>query len=226
MSVNDTSRTCPDDKRGTYIRPQKGLSLGKSGGVVQVNLENIGGRILVLAERCTHKNRMKSIKPVVNVKPPWGHEAKSRGKISKNEMSGKRRIRPQSASRMPTPSVRDFDQTSLPDCDNEIVKNFMNLLGTLSTDAARSLVEYAYRETEEHRLLQCYSGVFPELADSDAEESTPPPAHPPSAAVTAINNNNNFSSTASSVEARSPALSPTSQTASTFPSPSASALSE
>eukprot|EP00754_Rhynchopus_humris_P042267 Rhum_TRINITY_DN25932_c0_g1::Rhum_TRINITY_DN25932_c0_g1_i1::g.182978::m.182978 len=73
MAVVQAAQPAASTRRAPYVRPQQGLRLRKSGGTMQVNLENIGGRILVLAERATHKKRMRAIKPVVNVQPPWGH---------------------------------------------------------------------------------------------------------------------------------------------------------
>ena len=170
------------DRRSPYIRPQQGMSLRKSGGVLQVNLENIGGRILVLAERSTHKTRMKTIKPVVNVKPPWGHDERKKRQMagtpggnsqqrpgtagSGSSWSQKRPLRIRDSTR---PLDGGTDMSHLEEADAALARDFVSLLGRLDPQDARALADHAVKESEERRLLAGYCGVFPELSDSDSD---------------------------------------------------------
>jgi len=69
----------------TYIRPTHGLGMRSRGNGLGTNLENIGGRILIMKEVHTHKSRMRHIRPTIANKPPWGHEssAPAPGRIRK-----------------------------------------------------------------------------------------------------------------------------------------------
>eukprot|EP01063_Lacrimia_lanifica_P008792 TRINITY_DN1583_c0_g2_i1.p1 TRINITY_DN1583_c0_g2~~TRINITY_DN1583_c0_g2_i1.p1 ORF type:complete len:207 (+),score=66.29 TRINITY_DN1583_c0_g2_i1:74-694(+) len=184
-----------DKSKSQYIRPTQGLALRKAGGTMQVNLENIGGRILVLAERNTHKTRMQTIKPVVNVKPPWGHE-KMKKRAAGRENAARRMQEAQHRvgqllggsgstgySAVPKAMQQEFDVKSLDPADAQVVNDFVELLGRLPVGDAKQLTEQSLRRSEENRLLGAYTGVFPELTDS--EEERDPPPHSPATASTA-----------------------------------------
>ena len=61
-----------DARPRKFIGPTQGLR-ARSGQCLTSNLENIGGRILIQSEMSNHKMRMKKIKSIVNITPPWGH---------------------------------------------------------------------------------------------------------------------------------------------------------
>lgn len=57
--------------------PTRGLGMRGPNGLLS-NLENIGGRILVAEEMTKHKIRMKTVKPIVSLEPPWAHRREAR----------------------------------------------------------------------------------------------------------------------------------------------------
>eukprot|EP00756_Hemistasia_phaeocysticola_P007975 Hpha_TRINITY_DN14453_c0_g1::TRINITY_DN14453_c0_g1_i1::g.157793::m.157793 len=190
----------------SYIRPTQGLPLRKSGGTMQVNLENIGGRILVMEEIQTHRNRMRDVKPAVNVTPPWGHQQKVRKRAATQQRIAAPPFpggsttppagsRPQSAragrpgtgtmtsgpAGPPGAQVGGTEYTDvstiLPSDESQgTYQQFVDLLTTLTTEQSRMVLEAAYRESEERKLLAGYTGVFPGLIDSDEEGASPSPA--------------------------------------------------
>lgn len=55
-----------------FIGPTRGLGFSRGNGLGS-NLENVGGRILIHAEMANHKERMRRIKPIISIAPPWSH---------------------------------------------------------------------------------------------------------------------------------------------------------
>ncbi|KAJ9452858.1 hypothetical protein DIPPA_02619 [Diplonema papillatum] len=190
----DTQR--PTSPRGTsYIRPQQGLALRKSGGVMQVNLENIGGRILVLAERNTHKNRMKTIKSVVDVQPPWGYELlkpkprrppsrpgfnrPAKDSHSARNTSGRtdNLYSPAYAASPPAVAARPVGGGETTETQ-VLVEAVVAMLSTKEPSEAKRIVRDLLREADERRLLCGYTGVFPDLDDDCAADAAAQPTKP------------------------------------------------
>eukprot|EP00906_Rhabdomonas_costata_P006084 RCo008964 len=207
----------PKEDDPHFIRPTQGLKLRHSGGLLHVNLENIGGRILYMEEMNGHKNRMKEIKPVVSLTAPWGHEdlprvpvkvhrdqkdatelapvQSKKGNRKKNSQkkrqeeteldSGlsaatKKTEGSYAAAAQPTSdSVRDFDVGLLRPEQQELYRKFVAMLCELGNDDSRAILEQAYRESEEKKLLSGYTGIFPTLDEeeppsSEAQQTAPP----------------------------------------------------
>eukprot|EP00995_Heteronema_vittatum_P009771 NODE_513_length_1331_cov_536.594384_g370_i0.p1 GENE.NODE_513_length_1331_cov_536.594384_g370_i0~~NODE_513_length_1331_cov_536.594384_g370_i0.p1 ORF type:complete len:243 (-),score=57.85 NODE_513_length_1331_cov_536.594384_g370_i0:492-1220(-) len=174
----------------TFIRPTQGLKLRQNGGVMGVNLENIGGRILYMEEMNGHKNRMKEIKPVITFKAPWGKEEappqqKNGQKTQKSKKAapagGKRAAGSGPASRQRPGSarndgseepVREFDIGILNDEHQQLYQDFVKMLCLLGNEDSRAILEQAYRESEEKKLLSGYTGIFPSLDNEEEEEDT------------------------------------------------------
>eukprot|EP00668_Euglena_longa_P011457 GGOE01013861.1.p3 GENE.GGOE01013861.1~~GGOE01013861.1.p3 ORF type:complete len:194 (-),score=51.20 GGOE01013861.1:293-874(-) len=181
MPRNGQSQSRVEEESSTYIRPTQGLKVRQPGGVLNVSLENIGGRIMYMEEMVSHKVRMDNVKPVVSIRPPWGHEApqstppkgKSKAKAAKQKEPGEgkkglRRGQPSS----PDPealahSIPEYDVGVLSEEHQRLYDGLVRMLCSLTNADSRALLEQAYRESEERKLLSGYTGIFPTL---DAEE--------------------------------------------------------
>eukprot|EP01012_Entosiphon_sulcatum_P045604 TRINITY_DN60882_c0_g1_i1.p1 TRINITY_DN60882_c0_g1~~TRINITY_DN60882_c0_g1_i1.p1 ORF type:complete len:249 (-),score=27.60 TRINITY_DN60882_c0_g1_i1:29-775(-) len=176
----------PTRDEGGFIRPTQGLTIRRSGGLMQTNLENIGGRILYMEEMNGHKNRMKAIKPVVQLQPPWGHDAepaKTKRSGATSSAPPKRKTRkasadadvrvqpsPHGAPSSPAAAVREFDISILNAEHQQLYHDFVRMLCLMGNEDSRAILEQAYRESEEKKLLSGYTGIFPTLDNEDEDD--------------------------------------------------------
>jgi hypothetical protein len=169
------------------IRPTHGLGARGKGGTLSMNLENVGGRILVMDEKNKHKERMRSIKPVISIAPPWSHADHTPGIAPKKKagrpMSAKHHThhqmdgagRPSSTQHPHPPAAvaepQGFDMTSLTDTQQGTVRDMVRLLCGLCNEDSRGLLEHMYRDSEERKLLSAYTGIFPSLDHAEGPEA-------------------------------------------------------
>lgn len=169
-----------------FITPTQGL-MARQGQSLTSNLENVGGRLMIQAEMERHKHRMKQVKAVISLNPPWGHED-SRPKSTIARGAGVKAVRrPNSASGFynttgstsgnlsasTVPNQRSsspqqtplpcFDVSQLNDEDVETYRSMLRLLCRMSNQESRAVLEQLYRESEDRKLLAGYTGVFPKL---------------------------------------------------------------
>jgi hypothetical protein len=176
-----------------FVTPTQGL--GARRGQPTTSLQNVGGRHLVFEEMKNHKNRMKAVRAVIDLAPPWSHAAppgrpaSAAARKLRNNVAAARDgdsrppsaqarplSRPQSAARQYSPAVPTpeaaaarFDVAALDDEeDREAYAAMLRLLTKLSNGQSRAALEQLYRESEDRRLLAAYTGVFPKL---DAERA-------------------------------------------------------
>jgi hypothetical protein len=132
-----------------------------------------------------HKQRMKSVRPMVDLTPPWSHVPAERppsaaARRLRQSVASQRPAsaashrsadtRPQSAagplSQGPAPApaaASSFDVAALGDEDREAYAAMLRLLSRLSNSEARSALQQLYHESEDRKLLASYTGVFPKL---------------------------------------------------------------
>jgi hypothetical protein len=181
-----------DEEITTFIRPTQGLKLRQTGGLMNVNLENIGGRILYMEEMNGHKNRMKDIKSVISLRPPWGHEAvktqpaksKAKAKPPKRAASAGNQRAPRDrggatsqrdSGRMSAEgphggqSAGEFDISILNKDHQQLYHDFVKMLCLMGNEDSRAILEQVYRESEEKKLLSGYTGIFPSLDHEEAD---------------------------------------------------------
>uniref|UniRef100_A0A7S1IZR6 Uncharacterized protein n=1 Tax=Eutreptiella gymnastica TaxID=73025 RepID=A0A7S1IZR6_9EUGL len=180
-----------EDEGQQFIRPTQGLKLRQAGGLMQVNLENIGGRILYMEEMNGHKNRMKDIKPVIQLAPPWGSKGdkkpKPKAKAQPNKPSAappkraasgpaQRPSRPAAGGRMGPQDLgtdgqtAEFEVSILNEEHQQLYHDFVKMLCLMGNEDSRAILEQAYRESEEKKLLSGYTGIFPSLDNEEDED--------------------------------------------------------
>ena len=203
----------PPAAAAKFISPTQGLaSFRPGGGTMQSNAENVGGRFLIRTQMQSHKQRMRHIRPVISIEPPWGHDhalGSAGASATVRPSSGVARKlaahtgRPASASQQRSSPSRAAHQhasstagsppsSSEPPIDvaakltteeQTTFRSLVRLLCELSNEDARALLHQAYADSEERRLLDQYSGVLPRM-----QQEIPPPtssAPPPAGANTA-----------------------------------------
>ena len=65
----------------------------------------------------------------------------------------------------PGAATSTFDVTSLPPSQQDVYKGLVQLLATLPQRDAKGLLEQAFKEGEERKLLMAYTGVFPDSSE-------------------------------------------------------------
>eukprot|EP00759_Apiculatamorpha_spiralis_P002652 PhF_6_TR11051/c0_g1_i2/m.17937 len=63
--------------------------------------------------------------------------------------------------------ANEFDVAALPADHQRVYMDLVSMLVSMTTDESRVVLEAAYKESEERKLLASYTGVFPTLADDD-----------------------------------------------------------
>jgi hypothetical protein len=180
------------DSRGAqprFISPTRGSSRRGAGA----NLQSVGGRHLVYEEMQQHKQRMKSVRSIVDLSPPWSHapaerppsaaarrlrqsvasqrppSAASRRTAANSRPGSSAGHGPSAAGRPPTPATAgSFDVAALGDEDRDAYAAMLRLLTRLPNADARAALQQLYHESEDRKLLASYTGVFPKL-DNERE---------------------------------------------------------
>jgi hypothetical protein len=91
-SGNNSRAGSVSGQRASFVTPTTKINARPRTGLTS-NLQNVGGRLLVRKEMTEHKQRMRLVKPVINLTPPWGHEDLRKRPVS----AAARRGRPPSA---------------------------------------------------------------------------------------------------------------------------------
>jgi hypothetical protein len=166
-----------------FISPTRGSSRRGAGA----NLQSVGGRHLVYEEMQQHKQRMKSVRSIVDLSPPWSHAPAERppSAAARRLRQSVASQRPQSAASRraavdsrpgsaaagspPTPAAAgSFDVAALGDEDRDAYAAMLRLLTRLPNADARAALQQLYHESEDRKLLASYTGVFPKL-DNERE---------------------------------------------------------
>ena len=163
-----------------FVSPTRGTSRRAAGA----NLQSTGGRHLVYEEMQQHKQRMKTVRPMVDLTPPWSHApaerppsaaarrlrqsvAAQRPSSAASRRSTPADGRPSSAAghavSTPPPVPSNFDVAALNEEDREAYAAMLRLLSRLPNADARAALQQLYHESEDRKLLASYTGVFPKL---------------------------------------------------------------
>eukprot|EP01006_Ploeotia_vitrea_P041442 TRINITY_DN66527_c4_g5_i1.p1 TRINITY_DN66527_c4_g5~~TRINITY_DN66527_c4_g5_i1.p1 ORF type:complete len:277 (-),score=17.52 TRINITY_DN66527_c4_g5_i1:856-1686(-) len=143
----------------------------------KMDLGNCGGQLLWLEHMNGHKKRMQAIKPVVKMDRPWS----GRTKMGKNSKKSARKPHGTHKTTHEETLVCEFDISTLSREHQGVYHELVDMLCDLGNEAARSLLEQAYRDSEERKLLNGYTGIFPsldnedeieDLSDEDSDEET------------------------------------------------------
>ena len=133
-----------------------------------MNLENVGGRILVMEEMNCHRERMKHVKSVISIAPPWGHiptgEGSGRGASGRHSES-----RPNSAY-----GVGGTDAEHGPECSTgmltlqqplrvsgyssnggSVMRAWYDIYGELGVDYKRRLLRLFQVRNHDQLFSQC-----------------------------------------------------------------------
>lgn len=158
-----------------FVNPTHGLRT--RGPSMSSNCQNLGGRHMVYEEMQQHKQRMKNVRPMIDLSPPWSH---NKGAAQPRPSSAARKLRTQVTAQRPPSAARpaaapsppcddtrgaskEFDVATLQEEDREAYAAMLRVLCSISNTESRSLLEQLYRESEDRKLLAAYSGVFPKL---------------------------------------------------------------